>query len=311
MSIKESNNNFDWVDSLYVAKCNFTEEECINVVKKTIESKKGVDLAFLEYIRNSNENTFSVEIKYVPVYTATANATYTWDTDKTERAGDFDVTTTTRHTERKSMSEDFSCDEFKDCKLGELVGRNDERIYEISHVDDLRYPVTYDFYNPKMIEAGLESLVIKSKPKVVATYHLDSWSCFATLIPIAFIKYTFNGINYFAKVNMHNGKDSTEYLISKEVEKKAKKAKTISTISKIINIAVPLVSAFLGAILSLFVAIINIVLIVKLKHNKNYYNNLFGTKGAQLSIAKAVLFEIIQTVVSVVLSIVFILTILL
>ena len=47
------------------------------------------------------------------------------------------------------------------------------------------------------------------------------------------------------------------------------------------------------------------------KHNKNYYTNLFGTKGAQLSIAKAVLFEIIQTVVSVVLSIVFILTILL
>ena len=120
------------------------------------------------------------------------------------------------------------------------MGRNDERFYKLSHVNDLEGGI----YNQACVynEAGLENAIKeyagKIKPNQYAQHTLNRWSVTVCFVPVALVSYKYNGQTYTGTVNMHNGSTHLTYLVSQTVKQKATTARKASIILRVSSLVV-------------------------------------------------------------------------
>lgn len=293
MAVESCNTRFDWCYRLLETKGNYNRNECCNIVKNYLQKLQGVDKKFLNNILSTSNDAFRFKKYYFPVYSVEATITYTWDV----RTETYDEITETHNTERKTFSNDFYKGIYDGCKPAKFVGRNDERFYKLSHVDDLDAGVYNNSctYTSSQLTSEIKSYATNKSPSTDADTYLNEWTATALLVPIAVIGCTYEGKDYEFVVNMHNGYGHYDYLVSEEVSMKAVLAKRLSFWTRIAAILVS-VFAWMSVvsetlIASLLASGLVIFLIVKsftINHKKEYFLDLFGKKGVNFSILKAI-----------------------
>lgn len=128
-------------------------------------------------------------------------------------------------------------------------------------------------------------------------------------VPIAVVYYTYKGKTYESTVNMHNGNGHFIYPVSQQIEVKAKKTWKASIAMRTAGIVLSgagCIVAFTKSIWAVLFAVgLFIILCVtakKMKHDKSYFMNEYGSKGERLG-ANPLTSEIIHLVLSVVFSV--------
>lgn len=137
MAVGQCNIKFDWCDQLIRVKRNYSNDECCNIVKNKLREFKGADSGFIKDVCSRANSTFRVARLFYPVYNVKATVTYDWNESNTHNSGDYSVTTTTHNTKTNTFTKNFFKGIYQGCCPDVFVGRNDERFYTLSHVDDL------------------------------------------------------------------------------------------------------------------------------------------------------------------------------
>ncbi len=292
MAVGQYDGRFDYCDKLLETVANYNFDECCNIVKNTLKQFKGADKGFIQDVCGRPNSAFSIKKMFFPVYRVTMTVTYDWDVESTEDKGDYKVTTTTHHTNTNTKTKDFFRNIYSSCAPNTFTGRNDQRFYKLSHVNDLDASIYNDscVYSQSSLTDAISAYAQKEKPANNADYLVNSWTVTVLFIPIAVINYKYGEKNYTSAVNMHNGQGHFEYLVSKECVENAKRAKKISlnlrtasiAVSSI-NFVISLLSGFWATLFSLALLIVMIVTSVLMKHNEQYFINYFGENGGTLT----------------------------
>ena len=311
MAVGYSDNRFDWCDELIEVKRNYSNDECCNIIKNVIKSQKGADPSFVKEICSKDNASFKFGWYFFPVYSTNFRVTYNWDEEETKNKGDYKVTTTTHNTNTNTFNRDFYKSIYNSCCPNLYVGRNDDRFYKLSHVDDLDGNIysAASVYSQFALKEAMENYAKSEKPAIGASYLINGWSVMVFFVPMVNILYEFGGKTYNAVVNMHNGRCYVNYVVSKAVEEKSKKTFLASVIMKSASILLSLV-CFLAVMYNGFWAVLfslgliggNIGATIATKHNKKYFYNEYGSKGIDIGL-KVLKSEIIQAVVTLILMI--------
>ncbi len=232
MAVAKSNNTFDWCDSIARAKTNYSEEECLNIFKNHVSSLAGVDQTFAKCLKSAKCGDVKFVNSYVPVYMLTIRATYTYDEQQTSG----DTVTTTTYTETYTFDDYTTCGYNNAIKAQVFVGRNDDRWYKLSHVDDLPYTLFApdSYYTYGEMSSQVDQIAWN---KHRGTCFVNGFSATAVFVPVVNIYYTYNGHEYYCLINRHNGKITFQAPISQQGKEAARKAALISRVCKIIWIA--------------------------------------------------------------------------
>lgn len=135
MAIEKSNNMFDWCDDIAYAKTNFTDEESFDIFKKALSNFGGIDKNFTNLVKSKTVKDVRFVDRYAPIYLLNIKATYVYDDVEIYD----DETVTTTHTNVYTFSKETFKGVYNSLNLGNFVGRNDNRLFRLSHVDDLKY----------------------------------------------------------------------------------------------------------------------------------------------------------------------------
>ena len=259
MAIEKSNNAFDWCDDIGYAKTNFTDEESLNIFKKSLSSFGGIDKEFVNLVNNKTVKDMKFVNRYAPVYLLNIKATYGYD--------DFQVyddeTITTTHTNVYTFSKYTFKGVPNSLNLGNFVGRNDNRIFQLSHVDDLKYGLYGD--NCSYTSSEMSSRVYDlSYGYSRGTCTVNRYDCTAIFVPVVCIYVNFKGKSYHCVINKHNGCYYLYYPVSTDMSQAAEKEFKTYKRFKFIGFAavvctfitaliVLFTSSFLGGILSLLI----------------------------------------------------------
>lgn len=179
MAVARSNNTFDWCDDIARAKTNYSEEECLNIFKNHVYRLAGVDQTFAKCLKSAKKCDVKFLNSYVPVYMLTIRATYTRHEDETRG----DIVTTTTYTETYTF-DDYATRGYNNAINAELfVGRNDDRWYELSHVDDLPYSL---FNSNCYYTRGTMSLEVEriAERKHIGKCFVNGFSATAVFVPV-------------------------------------------------------------------------------------------------------------------------------
>lgn len=246
MAVVNSNNMFDWCDDIARAKTNYSDKECLNIFKNHVSNLAGVDRNFAKRLNETNENGVRFVNTYVPVYMLKIRATYTYDVTQTKD----DIVTTTTYNETYTF-DDFATAGYNNAIQAQIfVGRNDDRWYELSHVDDLPFCLFNNqcAYSYNEMQSKVEYL---AKYKHTGTCFVNGFTATAVFVPVVNIYYSYNGYEYFCLINKHNGKITFQAPVSAEGKQKAQKAALISRVCKIIWIT-SFALSLLTAVISVF-----------------------------------------------------------
>lgn len=293
MAVENCNTQFDWCDKLVEAKGNYNRDECCNIAKNHLREIKGIDQNFLNKLLSTSNDKLKFKKYYFPDYYVQATVTYTWDVT-TET---YDQITTTHNTEKNTFSEYFYKSIYESCKPVKFVGRNDERFYKLSHVDDLDGDIYNDscVYTSGQLSYDIKSYARRKSPSADAELCLNSWNATAVLVPIAVIGFEYNGTNYEFIVNMHNGYGYYHYLVLQKVADKAKQAKRLGFGVRVATILIGVGAWIYTAPKSLFSLIAASALLIflgikvfSIDYKKDYFLDLFGKKGEDFNIFKAI-----------------------
>lgn len=189
VNIKDS--TFFWCQDLCRARINFSEEQCLQAVRREAMKVENVDREYLLSLSAAKLEDFSFEYRYLPVYHFTVIARYT-------KNGKF------REVEKEGSYYD---EKLADCRPDFFVGGQSARFLGVNLPRDLEYPLYAA--NGKGIpenEAANRAACIANDPPLSGERRsIASWSGTVCFVPILLVKYTYRGRVYCARVNMHNG----------------------------------------------------------------------------------------------------------
>lgn len=230
MAVAKSNDMFDWCDDIARAKTNYSDAECLDLFKRSTKGIGGIDKAFYDKVNAATMKDVRFDNRYAPVYFLTIRATYT-----TERfiVHDDHSTTTTRQTNVYTFDKSTFAGIYDSTKLGNLVGRNDERLYKLSHVDDLPYPLYNNdgCFTREQMRGRVFGIASR---EYTGSCFVNGFTCRAVLVPVVCVSIEYCGKRYTCVVNKHNGCTYLSYPTSKAVADGAKKMfRTFITYKKI------------------------------------------------------------------------------
>lgn len=232
MAVARSNDSFDWCDDLARAKTNYSDEECLNIFKNHVFGLPGVDRAFAQSLRAASKANVKFINSYVPVYMLRIKATYTRD----ETTENQNTITTTTYKDTYTFS-DYTTTGYNNTIQAQIfVGRNDDRWYDLSHVDDL----PYGLFNSNChfsCNGMLYEVSRIAEYKHTGSCCVNDFSATAVFVPVVNIYYTYNGCEYYCFINKHNGKITFKAPVSQKGKEEAKKAAKLTLTCKIIWIA--------------------------------------------------------------------------
>lgn len=232
MAVEKSNNMFDWCDDIARAKTNFSDAECLEILKKHAAGIGGIDKGFYDKVCSATMKDVSFDNRFAPVYLLTIKATYVYSDVEV----DDDVTTTTTHTDTYTFNKSTTKNFFGSLKMGEFVGRNDNRLFTLTHVDDLPnslYDIKYCYSSAEMSQRVYEL----AAPHHIGTCTVNGYECMAVFVPVVCIYVNYNGTRYYCVVNKHNGCSYLYYPASQKVTEGAKKAYSAYMAFKILGFA--------------------------------------------------------------------------
>ncbi len=182
---------FFWCQDLCRARINFSEEQCLQAVRREAMKVENVDRDYLLSLSAAKLEDFSFEYRYLPVYHFTVVAKYT----KNGKS---------REVEKEGSYFDES---LAACRPDFFVGGQSARFLGVNLPRDLEYPLYAA--NGKGIsenEAANRAACVANDPPLSGERRsIASWSGTVCFVPILLVKYTYRGRVYSARVNMHNG----------------------------------------------------------------------------------------------------------
>ena len=76
MAVEKSNNMFDWCDKIARAKTNYSDAECLEILKKRVAGIGGIDQGFYNKVSSATMKDVTFDNRFAPVYLLTIKATY-------------------------------------------------------------------------------------------------------------------------------------------------------------------------------------------------------------------------------------------
>lgn len=292
MAVEKSNNMFDWCDSIARAKTNYSDAECLEILKKRVAGIGGIDKGFYDKVCSATIKDVSFDNRFAPVYLLTIKATYIYSDVEV----DDNVTTTTTHTDTYTFNKCTTKNFFDSLKMGEFVGRNDNRLFTLTHVDDLPnslYGTQYCYSSYEMDQRVYEL----AAPHHIGTCTVNKYDCMAVFVPVVCIYVDYNGKRYYCVVNKHNGYSYLYYPVSQKVNEGAKKAYTAYMTFKIlgfacagITVALSVLTIFIAGLLNGILSVVffggaNAIVIWQMSEhdvfdrNKQFYMDTYGRSG--------------------------------
>ncbi len=308
MAVQPSDNRFDWCDRLLTVRVNYSAEECCNILKSELAKFRGADPIYVAKVRSYQTKDFSISARYIPVYEARATVTYTWNTSDEEKGtiklsnGPLDsspeyikVTTDVKtiHTKQLTFNRMFCRNITDELRPTEFTGRNDQRFYNLAHVDELNASSlgpTSVYSLPEMEQ----QIIAAAKNEHGGKVALNSWSCTMIAVPAFEITVHYNGRRDIWYINAHNGAARcTGYLVSDRMKNEAnrmvKKVKLPHIVTYIAGSLSILVSVFtmnwrgawFATLLSLLASFsVGIVAMVEAsKQTESHIRSRFGREG--------------------------------
>lgn len=292
MAVEKSNNMFDWCDKIARAKTNYSDAECLEILKKRVAEIGGIDQGFYNKVSSSTMKDVTFDNRFAPVYLLTIKATYIYSDVET----DGDVTTTTTHTDTYTFNKSTTKNFFDSLNMGEFVGRNDNRLFTLTHVDDLPnslYGNKYCYSSYEMDDRVYEL----AAPRHIGTCTVNGYECMAVLVPVVCIYVDYNGTRYYCVVNKHNGCSYLYYPASQKVTEGAKRAYAAYMAFKILGFAcagitlvLSIIEIFTAGLLNGILSVVlfggaNAIVIWRMSEhdvfdrNKQFYMNTYGRSG--------------------------------
>lgn len=218
MAIEQSNNSFDWCETLAYAKTNFSDAECLDLFKKSLYGFSDIDSEYVKTIKKLELKNVKFINVYSPVYLLEIKASYVTEDFEI----DDNVKTTTTYTNTYTFGK-YTDKGMPELNLSEFVGRNDNRLFSLSHVDDLKYPL----YNQKCFYTQSEMRMRANniaRSEHIGECTLNSFHTYVYFVPVVCIKVRFGGKEYFCSINKHNGYVHNYYPVSEKAAAEVKKA---------------------------------------------------------------------------------------
>ena len=316
MALKQWDDRFDFCDDLLEVSANYSTNECCDIVKNTLKSFKGADRDFIQDICNRDNSTFKVRKMYFPYYCTQFTYTYNWEEEETEDKGDCKIYNTIIHTDTNTKTKDFFSKKgiYTSCHVDNFVGRQDQRYYQLSHVNDLDGEIYNQrcIYSEDEIATGIKNFVERGLPNGDGSWVVNRRFIQALFIPVAVVYYAYNGTNYSSVINMHNGcGGGFQYLVSKKTEENAIASKKVGVVVNLISLAISaivfistlladnLIRTIFAGILLLITIVLNVIWIA---NGKKACINNYGERGGGFSLG-SIIISLVWIIIDVIASI--------
>lgn len=218
MAAEKANNLFDWCNTLAYAKTNYSDAECLELFKKSVFRYNDIDSGYVSAVQKLELKNVNFINVYSPVYLLQIKATYVTEDFEIDE----NVKTTTTYTDTYTFGKS-TYRGMPELNLDEFVGRNDNRLFILSHVDDLKYPL----YNQQCVYTRSEMKIRAenlARPEHFGVCTLNCFDSDAVFIPVVCVKVRFGGKEYFCSINKHNGYVYNYYPVSQKAAEIVKKA---------------------------------------------------------------------------------------
>lgn len=251
-----NNHLFEWCYDVTEVRTNYSRHNCVQMIKNQIVKYSGADEGFVKSITNRSENEFSFDCRFVPVYQTHVDARYFWTETSTSYSSSTYVEVETTQSTDYSQDKHFSKFHYKgidkSLELDRFIGGQDQRFYSLNLPSDLDYPL-YNTNNNCFTEKEISEIIpsVADAPTSKQTRNILGWNCEVYFVPVACVTYAYNGKNYTATINQHNGKMQCEYMLSEKASRMAAEVGELNKKNSLISMGVT-AAVFIYSLIHLF-----------------------------------------------------------